>query len=194
VVAFPFAKSEALAMEEYRQTPGGLKMFTAGLEQDFADMQRETARSNASLVEKSKRPKAEPVDNSDTAVDEPDDDPDGELAKLGELYRRGHPAAKFSREAAIAYAAEHDERGRELLAQSKRKQMSKLYGEKYAEVFKLGSDMNAPRPKPFRVSPPTLHRPCALMQRTASSSTPGNLASTPVTKRVGTSMSRSSDA
>jgi hypothetical protein len=143
--------SMGVALAKFFATPHGAEMLNRGLKKSYEDTQRRTALANADIVEKSNKPRVEPASNEDVAVPDADDDPDEELAKIGELYRRGHPAAKFSREAAIAYAAEHDERGRGLLAQSKRKQMSKLYGEKYAEVFKLGSDTNAPRPKPFRV-------------------------------------------
>lgn len=138
VVAYPLAKSVAEAMEQYRQTPTGSKMFTAGLAQDFEDMQRDTARANASLVAKSKKPHVEHASNEPVAIDgdEPDadSDPDEELKKLGEAYRLAHPQAKFTRESAVAHVMQHDPDGRRLAALSKRKNISR-YGEKYAAYF-----------------------------------------------------------
>jgi hypothetical protein len=136
VTAYPLAKSEAEAVAQYQRTPGGARMLNQGLEADFVDMMQDTARANASLVAKSKKPRAEHASNEAVAVDgdESDADPDDQLRKLGEAYRLAHPAAKFTREAAIAHVMQHDEDGRRLAAQSKRKNISR-YGEKYATYF-----------------------------------------------------------
>jgi hypothetical protein len=155
-VAFPLAKSWE-APELYRQTPGGSKMFYAGLEADFADQQRDTAAVNRSLVEKAKKPVVHAEQPEGREDREPDEDPDDQLAKLGEAYRRAHPQAKFSKEAAIAYAMEHDPDGRRLAAASKRKQMAKLYGEKHAAIFDKAQSATArtdpPQQPAVRVDP-----------------------------------------
>jgi hypothetical protein len=82
--AYPLKKSWE-AKELFRQTPLGSKMFTEGLAADHADMMRDTARTNAALVEKSKRPIAVPAEN-EGIDDDADGDPDEELKKLGEAY------------------------------------------------------------------------------------------------------------
>jgi hypothetical protein len=160
--AYPLAKPWE-AQELYRQTPGGSRMFNEGLVADYADLQRSTARTNASLVAKSTKKKPVVVHDDNQPPDddaEPDEDPDDELRKLGEAYRLAHPAAKFSKEQAVAHVMAHDPDGQRLAFESKRKQMSKLYGEKAAAVFgKAERQMSAaartpPQPRPdVRVDP-----------------------------------------
>jgi hypothetical protein len=150
--AFPLAKSWE-APELYRQTPGGSRMFNEGLAQDIADLHRDTARANASLVAKSRNPVAIADDNRPDDDDEPDDDPDDQLRKLGEAYRLAHPAAKFTREQAVAHVMAHDPDGQRLAFESKRKQMAKLYGEKAAATFGK-RERTVPPPRPdVRVDP-----------------------------------------
>jgi hypothetical protein len=134
-VAHPLAKPWE-ATELFRQTPIGSRMLTEGLAADIADLYRDTAKAESSLVAKStkKKPVAVPDDNQPDG-DEPDDDPDEELKKLGEAYRLAHPAAKFTREQAVAHVMAHDPDGQRLAFESKRKQMAKLYGEKAAAAF-----------------------------------------------------------
>jgi hypothetical protein len=60
-----------------------------------------------------------------TGVYDDGDDPDAELEKLGEAYRRANPGAPLTREQAITHVATHTPQGRQLLELSKMKSLSK---------------------------------------------------------------------
>ena len=129
-VAYPLAK-QAEAERQFILTPLGERMINEGLAKDHEDLQRDSARANASLVAKSKKPKVHLEQPDDR---EPDDDPDDELQKLGEMYRRAHPKAQFTKAQAVAWVGQHTPEGRRLVLRSKQKNLS-AYGSKFAGFF-----------------------------------------------------------
>ena len=57
-----------------------------------------------------------------------DDDPDDQLDKLGEAYRRDHPELKLSRQQAITHVIEHTDEGRAAFERSKMRSVAKNAG------------------------------------------------------------------
>src|SRR6516162_8144337 len=57
-----------------------------------------------------------------------DDDPDDQLDRLGEAYRREHPELKLSSQQAIAHVIEHTDEGRAAFERSKMRSVAKNAG------------------------------------------------------------------
>ena len=60
--------------------------------------------------------------------DDSDGDPDDELDKLGEAYRRDHPEMRLSRQQAITHVIEHTDEGRTAFERSKMRSVAKNAG------------------------------------------------------------------
>ena len=64
-------------------------------------------------------------DHPDGIVDDDSDDPDAELEKLGEAYRRANPGASLTKEQAVMHVSLNTAEGRKLFAASKARSLRK---------------------------------------------------------------------
>ena len=93
------------------------------------DRNRELMKRERGEVEDSSShgrvPRIHHVGASKPVGDDSDSDPDDELDKLGEQYRREHPDLKLSHQQAVAHVIEHTDEGRAAFQRSKTRSVAK---------------------------------------------------------------------
>jgi len=89
-----------------------------------------TSERNRILMkrESGERDKEPHVHYAPAEPEDVDDDPDDQLDKLGEAYRRDHPELKLSRQQAITHVIEHTDEGRAAFERSKMRSVAKNAG------------------------------------------------------------------